>query len=256
MAAEAVLVTRPEGQEGALLSALETRGFRAHHLPLLALESLPELPAAERAKVLALDEYQHVIVVSGNAARYGLEQIDGVWPQLPLGPDWYAVGEATARALAAHGIRALTPGADMSSEGLLALPQLQGVSGQRVLIIKGEGGRGALREQLERRGARVDELACYRRACPRYAAGEVAAKLSNWLIRVILISSGEGLANMLTLLSPAETSKFIDITLLVPSQRIAGLAREAGFKRVITAENASDAAMLHALGDWQKSAGE
>ena len=61
---------------------------------------------------------------------------------------------------------------------------------------------------------------------------------------------------MLTLLSPAETSKFVGITLLVPSQRIAGLAREAGFKRVITAENASDAAMLRALGDWQNSAGE
>ncbi|MCB1848695.1 MAG: uroporphyrinogen-III synthase, partial [Halieaceae bacterium] len=178
MAAEAVLVTRPEGQEGTLCAALEARGFRPYHLPLLALESLPELPAAERAKVLALDEYQHVIVVSGNAARYGMERIDEVWPQLPLGPGWYAVGEATARALAGRGIRALTPGADMTSEGLLALPQLQAVGGQRVLIIKGEGGRGAMREELGRRGARVDELACYRRVCPRYAAGEVAARLS------------------------------------------------------------------------------
>lgn len=256
MAAEAVLVTRPDGQEGALCAALEARGFRPYHLPLLALESLPELPAAERAKVLALDEYQHVIVVSGNAAHFGMERIDEVWPQLPLGPGWYAVGEATARALAGHGIRALTPGIDMTSEGLLALPQLQAVGGQRVLIIKGEGGRGAMREELGRRGARVDELACYRRVCPRYAAGEVAARLSQWQIQVILISSGEGLANMLTLLSPAETSKFVGITLLVPSQRIAGLAREAGFKRVITAENASDAAMLRALGDWQNSAGE
>ena len=256
MAAEAVLVTRPEGQAGPLCSALEASGFRACHLPLLQLEGLPELPPGERGKVLALDEYQHVIVVSGNAARYGLEQIDEVWPQLPLGPSWYAVGEATARALAARGIRALTPGTDMTSEGLLALPQLQAVSGQRVLIIKGEGGRGAMREQLGRRGARVDELACYRRSCPRYALGEVAAKLSQWQIQVVLISSGEGLANMLALLSPAETSKFIGITLLVPSQRIAGLARQAGFRRVVTAENASDDAMLRALGAWQTSAGE
>ncbi len=142
------------------------------------------------------------------------------------------------------------------SEGLLALPQLQEISGQRVLIIKGEGGRGAVREELGRRGARVDELACYRRDRPRYAAGEVAAKLSNWHIQVIMISSGEGLANLLTLLSQEETSKFTAIALLVPSQRIAGLAQEAGFKQVITAENASDAAMVRALEDWQKSAGE
>lgn len=256
MAAEAVLVTRPEGQAGALRAALEARGFRAYHLPLLQLEGLPELPALERARVLALAEYQHVIVVSGNAAQYGMAWVEEYWPQLPQGPSWYAVGEATARALLAHGIRALTPGTDMSSEGLLALPQLQAVSGQRVLIIKGEGGRGAMREELGRRGARVDELACYRRSCPRYAPGEVAARLSQWLIQVILVSSGEGLANMLALLSPAETSKFIHITLLVPSQRIAGLARAAGFKRVLTAENASDAAMLRALGDWRTSAGE
>lgn len=256
MAAEAVLVTRPRGQAESLCAALKARGFRAYHLPLLQLEPLPALSRAARDKVLALDEYQHVIVVSGNAAQYGMARIDEFWPQLPQGPSWYAVGEATARTLLAHGIRALTPGSDMSSEGLLALPQLQAVSGQRVLIIKGEGGRGTMREQLGQRGARVDELACYRRSCPRYASGEVAEKLSQWLIEVILISSGEGLANMLTLLSPAETSKFIDITLLVPSQRIAGLAREAGFKRVLTAENASDAAMLRALGDWQTSAGE
>jgi uroporphyrinogen-III synthase len=71
-----------------------------------------------------------------------------------------------------------------------------------------------------------------------------------------MISSGEGFANLLALLSPAETTKFSYITLLVPSVRVAQMALAAGFGRVITAENASDSAMLGALTTWQTTAGE
>lgn len=256
MAAETILVTRPLGQGETLCQALQRAGFRACQLPLLQLEALPELSAAARRSVQGLAQYRRVIVVSGNAVHHGMPWIERYWPRLPPGPAWYAVGEATARALRAHGIQARTPGIDMTSEGLLALPELQAISGERLLIIKGEGGRGALRAELARRGARVDELACYRRGCPGYAAGEVAARLAQWQIDVVLISSGEGLANLLALLSPAETSKFIGITLLVPSSRVAALAHRAGFRQVITAENASDDAMVRALGDWQTGAGE
>ncbi len=115
-------------------------------------------------------------------------------------------------------MKALTPGAEMTSEGLLASAAAAQVAGQRVLIIKGEGGRATLAAELGRRGARVDELACYRRAPPVLAPGELAQKLSRWGIDLVMISSGEGLDNMLGLLSPAETTKFRYITLLVPSE--------------------------------------
>ena len=253
---EGVLVTRPAGQGNELCAALERAGFTAHSLPLLQLLPLAEPDPAQRQLVLDLDHFHHVIFVSGNAVRWGMAWIESCWPQLPVGLHWYAVGEATATALSAHGVKVLTPGIDMTSEGLLALPQLRQVSGQRVLIIKGEGGRATLASELGRRGARVDELACYRRGPPALAAGELARKLSQWDIGVVMISSGEGLANMLALLSPAETTKFMDIILLVPSQRVAQMARAAGFSRVITAENASDSAMMRALAGLQPTAGE
>ena len=145
MAAETILVTRPLGQGETLCQALQRAGFRACQLPLLQLEALPELSAAARRSVQGLAQYRRVIVVSGNAVHHGMPWIERYWPRLPPGPAWYAVGEATARALRAHGIQARTPGIDMTSEGLLALPELQAVSGERLLIIKGEGGRGALR---------------------------------------------------------------------------------------------------------------
>jgi uroporphyrinogen-III synthase len=86
--------------------------------------------------------------------------------------------------------------------------------------------------------------------------GELARRLAHWSIDVILISSGEGLANLQLLLSPAETSKLKHTGLVVPSKRVARLAQDAGFDQVVIAENASDVAMLRALGEWSPGTGD
>ncbi|RLQ20983.1 uroporphyrinogen-III synthase [Seongchinamella sediminis] len=250
--ATSVLVTRPAGQGAALLDALAAAGFGPlHHCPLLELVPLQQLAPAQRQQLLDLDRYQHVIFISTNAVRIGMERIDDYWPQLPDGIHWYAIGDATARMLRERGLSPLTPGQKMDSETLLLLPQLQAVADQRVLIVKGEGGRATLRETLAKRGARVDELACYRRRCPQLAAERLPQLLRDEAIEVVLISSGEGLANMLALLSAEETTKFRNIGLVVPSPRVAAMAQQAGFDNVVTAANASDAAMLQALQQWQ-----
>ena len=251
-----ILVTRPAGQAQELCTAVAAKGFTVHHLPMLQVLPLAKLGPEQQQQVQDLDNYQHLIFVSANAVRYGMDCIESCWPQLPVGLDWYAVGDSTARLLLPFGVEAHTPASAMNSEGLLALPQLQQLEGARVLIVKGEGGRQTLAEELGRRGARVDELACYRRAAPELAPRELAAMLTQWDIEMVMISSGEGLSNMLALLSPAETTKFSCITLLVPSPRVADLAHNAGFEQVITAENASDSAMLRALAAWHTSAGE
>jgi uroporphyrinogen-III synthase len=252
-----VLVTRPRGSAAdSLCAELEAAGFATAQQPLLELHALEELPATARQRVLDLDLYQHVIFISANAVRFGMAQIDNLWPQLPLGLNWYAIGAATAKLLETHGVSAITPGALMTSEGLLAVPSLQHVQDQRVLIIKGEGGRDTLATELAARGARVDTLACYRRSVPALPVGELAARIRDAEVAAILISSGEGLANLVQLLRPAETSTLAAVCLFVPSERVAQMAREAGFEQVVTAENASDAAMLAALEQWNNSSGE
>ncbi|NQX89329.1 MAG: uroporphyrinogen-III synthase [Halioglobus sp.] len=251
-----VLVTRPAGGSAdALCNALRVAGFEPFHLPLLCVDGIRELSPVQRGLLLELDLYQHVIFISTNAVQFGMHLIDQFWPQLPVGITWYAIGHATAGALAYFGIDAVTPGPAMTSEGLLALPDLEDVRAERVLIVKGEGGRQTIRRQLEQRGARIDELACYRRRLPELPQGEVAAKLSAWDIDLILISSGEGLANLLRLLSPSETSKLKDVAVIVPSERVAAQAREAGWDRVVTADNASDTAMVRALETWSARTG-
>ncbi|MCX2977874.1 uroporphyrinogen-III synthase [Candidatus Marimicrobium litorale] len=249
-----VLVTRPAGAAAdTLCEALKSEGYQAYSQPLLTLRALTDIPPKQRGFLQRLDEYQHVIFVSTNAVRFGMEQVEMYWPQLPTGMRCYAVGEATARCLAGFGIEALTPDREMSSEGLLAMPALQAVDGQRVLIIKGEGGRDTLRSELTSRGSRVDELACYRRGPPEVSGEVLLRQLSDWDIDIILVSSGEGLSNLRLLLTRAETTK---LTVIVPSQRVARMALEAGCREVLVADNASDAAMLRALEDWLHSTGE
>lgn len=246
---EAVLVTRPAGQAGRLCEELAAAGYRPVHQPLLAVSPVRPLDAAQRRFVEALDSYAHCLFVSANAARFGLDCVLDQWPEWPGSAQCYAVGDSTAAVLRAAGLPVLTPGENMTSEGLLALPSLQTVSGQRVLIIKGEGGRAALRQVLEERGARVDELRCYRRSAPDVSPHALQELLRQEGIRSILISSGEALENLTALLeSVADTSVSSHVcTLVVPSSRVAEQARVAGWRDVVAAANASDNAMLAAL---------
>jgi len=252
-----VLITRPEGEAAdASRALLESAGYEVYCQPLLDVKGIAELSASQRRFLRELDSYRHAIFISTNAVKYGMARVAEFWPQIPEGPDWDAVGAATAAALAAFGIVAATPGAaHMTSEGLLALPGLRDVHGARVLIVKGEGGRETLQRELVRRGARVDELACYRRDLPGVAAGQLAGNLARWGIEIALVTSGESLANLQLLLTPAETSKLKHMALIVPSERVARQAQEAGFDQVVTAGNASDTAMLHALQQWSHGTG-
>ncbi|MFT6051084.1 MAG: uroporphyrinogen-III synthase [Halioglobus sp.] len=240
----AILVTRPAGQAGELVALLNDRGYPAYGQPLLELEGLVALSFEAKQYLAVLHLYRHIIFVSGNAVDFGMKYITEQAETFAGSSNIYAIGDTTAAKLAQHGIHAASAGPKMTSEGLLENDQLQTLAGQRVLIVKGEGGRQKLRTILMQRGAEVDQLSCYKRKCPALVAGELAEKIRQWDIRTIMLSSGEGLCNLLTLLSPSETIKLSRLLLIVPSDRVARLAREAGFLLVKVANNASNAAML------------
>ncbi len=246
-----VWVTRPEGQADALLTALEGDGWLTTHLPLLHIEPLDPLPGEERQRVLDLDLYEHLIFVSANAARIGLERISDYWPQLPTRQQYWAVGESTALVLEGVGLTVTRPTLDMSSEGLLALAGLQNVQDQRILIVRGQGGRQLISETLSARGARVSSLSCYRRAPVVYDATVVCGLAAEQRPDVITVSSGEGLDLLSGLLQPLEHTNLAAITLLVPSPRVAERARALGWQHIELTDNASDTAMLVATRRWQ-----
>lgn len=268
-----VILTRPEAQAQVWAQQLSEQGFQPVCASLLEIAPLvlPEQIQAIKNKIMDLDLYQKVIFVSQNAVHYGMEWIENYWPQIPLRVDFFAVGATTAKIVADYGLAvqdlATSNGGGMTSEDLLQAPQLQQVSGEKILIMRGCGGRGHLADELQARGARVDYCELYQRLLPEGAFAQWQVLLLDtdaWqhTHTVISLHSGESLENLLLLLARLEQilpqqnirMRLFDVCLLVPSARIAAAAKLAGFKNCIAAQNATDVAMTAALLNYYRAA--
>lgn len=251
-----VIITRPRAQAEDWQRQLEQLGAATRLIPVL--EILPaDSPAMEQAIkriILRLDECQLAIFVSRNAVHMATQWIDDYWPQRPLGIDYYAVGEASAGAAREEAFDVTAAGQAMNSEALLALPGLQTVAGKRVVIFRGQGGRPLLASHLAERGADVWLCELYRRQLPASAAGALQQlDLKAGQTCVISAHSGESLANLLAASSDEQWPLLLATPLLVPGDRVAALARDAGFQQVLVADNATDSAMTKALQRWHSS---
>jgi len=239
-----IWLTRPDGQGGDLRSELERLGARVHMLPLLVIRPVAPSPA-DRQKLIDLDRYDLVFFVSTNAATLGLDAIAQWWPQYPVGILNFAVGPGTARVLERHGLQVYYPTERMSSEAMLALPQLQQIAGKRALIVRGVGGREIIAEGLRARGASVDYVELYERALPRYETAALQDMLRNAAPSAIVISSAEALDSMRQLF--AGFDEWTRLPIVVSSQRLAEHAKAAGFQSIALVEGASDSAILSGL---------
>ena len=182
-----------------------------------------------------IDRQDAVIFVSKSSVRYSSPYLESYWPQWPVSTRCLSVGPGTAAELAKYGIRSEYPAA-AGSEGLLKLPILQTVSGSRVLIIRGSGGRELLAIELARRGAQVAYLEVYRRS---------AVTGLDWLElppgSFVVVTSLEALLNLKAKLGKQISSYRI----VVVSHRIADEAKE--FAQTTIAAGASDEALYDAI---------
>ncbi|UTA47777.1 uroporphyrinogen-III synthase [Simiduia sp. 21SJ11W-1] len=252
-------LTRPADQAAATGAAFAALGFQVQLVPALEIAPLAtaDQQQAVRNRILDFDRYQWAIFVSQNAVRYGAAWLDEYWPQLPLHSQFLAVGQATAQALHDAGlpvVSELTITRAMNSEALLALPELQAVADQQILIFRGLGGRTYLGDTLRARGARVDYCELYQRQAPAGLNSQVAKALSAgpaWLC----VHSGESLHHLhAALIAAGGGQPWRQWPLLVPGERVAELARGLGFDTLLVAENATDSAMCARL--QQALAGE
>lgn len=238
-----VLNPRPLAQADALSEALRAAGARVLALPLLDITPLP-LSATSRAALMDLDRFDGVIVVSANAARFAVEVIRDCWPQWPVGVKLLAVGEATAQALDGLDAAVITPATE-TSEGLLALPALQAVTGQRWLLLRGEDGRELLPDTLRARGAEVTVLPLYRRGLPAEAATQWAACAQR--PDAVLLSSAMIWSHWQQVAGQQATAPL----LVTVSARLQAQVQATGAPRVLDAGGASPAHWLDALHRWR-----
>lgn len=241
-----ILVTRPAAQAAALAAMIGAQGGEAVLFPLLDIAPADD-PAPLQQALAHFGDYAIAVFISPNAVDYSL-------PVLLAGRCWpaqlraAAIGQSTAARLAACGISAvLAPEQRFDSEALLELPEFRSerVAGQKVLILRGNGGRELLATTLRERGALVDCVTCYQRFAPTDGALLVTL-LHDRALDALTISSSEGLRNLLALLDPAARENLQDIPLFVPHRRIAEVAAELGLQQPVLTGPA-DAGILESL---------
>jgi len=254
-----IVVTRPFAQAHSWAERLNQLGAKTTVISLL--EIVPVLDNAQiraiKNCILDLDLYTKAIFVSQNAVELGFEWIENYWPQLPVGIEFFAVGETTARQLQNRGASvtdlAQSQTGAMTSETLLQSPALQSVAGEKIVIFRGLGGRPHIGEVLTTRGALVNYCELYERVLPESARIDFERLLTSGTQEVVLVlHSGEALDNLKKImdeLAMFERTLIERIWLLVPSQRIFELARAAGLIHVYAAQNATEASMLQGLID-------
>lgn len=251
MAKPGILVTRPHHQAEGQAERLSGLGLQPVLLPLLEIIPTDESSSAYpllKSRILDLDLYHHVIFISANAVQFGMDLIDQYWPQLPVGIEWLAIGQQTAARLSHYGISATPPEQGYDSEALLRLPSLQTLTDQRILIMRGAGGRELLGEQLQARGARVDYADLYQRTAPDYTSAQISSSIGNTVVAAALITSGEALHNLDQLQHQQPQLNFIKTALMVvPSSRVARQAKSLGYTRVIVANGPDDRSMAEAV---------
>ncbi len=171
------------------------------------------------------------------------------WPPALLAG---STGPGTSAALRRAGVpadRLVEPeGEVFDSEALWRQLRPLDWQGRRVLVVRGEGGRDWLAEQLRERGATVEFVAAYARRLPRLDAGARAvldAALAQPRQHLWSLSSSEAVSNLTRLAPQAD---WREAAAVAPHPRIAAALQRLGFGRVQLAP-ADASALAAVLGD-------
>jgi uroporphyrinogen-III synthase len=235
-----VLITRPEKAGRVLQQHLNSIGVTAHCQPFF--DYFPKDNVPQLQHILATTPQPILIFISVAAVEYAEKLLPiAQWPHHSV----IAVGSATQKALQQLHIDPLVP-TQHDSEGLLALAHLQDIIDRNIIIVRGDGGRELLAQQLMLRGANVQYLESYQRIWRKFSSNII----SHWRqknINCILVTSNALLQSIVHLIDNSEGYWKNDCLWIVASGRIADNAKTLGIKNIINAEGASDKIMAQVL---------
>jgi uroporphyrinogen-III synthase len=237
-----VLVTRPSPQGETLCAALDAAGYTPIFFPVIEIKPLNN--ALLYSQIATVDQYTWAIFVSRPAVTLGASLFQKQGLQFPKQVKIAAVGEGTAQALQEARLPVTVYPARWNSEGLLALPEFQDVSGQKIAIFAGQGGRELLATTLSARGAEVVQFSLYERILPSRDKTFVQDLLKKQALDAITCTSVQTLVHLQLLWNSEYLQK---IPLVLISERIMIQAKAQGFKICILAKDASHNGILQAL---------
>jgi len=247
---KSILVTRPVQRAEELTLAILAFGGKVIGAPMMEIQKNEELLPEIIAEILHPSEV--VIFLSINAVEYSLVKFPDLIPFMAQ-KKIFAVGESTATKLRSLGLDPFCPEKKSTSEGLLELEGLdsQKIKSKNVAVLKGVGGRRKLKSVLEKRGALVANINCYKRITTNVSIKK-ALRANKIELPDVIVSTSSAIVKILGSKIESEyLQNLYEVPMVVPSSRVAQTARGLGFTgELIEAKGATTDAIINAVESW------
>ena len=247
LAGVGILVTRPAEQSAGLARLVRNAGGLPILFPALAIEPLAQ--TAEAAVLEHLAQFDLVVFISPNAVRMAMPHIQKKGG-LPGRAKIAVIGPGTVAELKKSGVgNIISPQEGFDSEALVGELSARPLTGSRVLIIRGQGGREFLADALRLRGATVEYLECYRRAKPERDMRDLLSQSGRDEVKACIATSASIVENLFEMAGAAGRAWLCAMPFFVPHPRVAGAAFSRGVRTVFVAGN-GDTALVAAAQTW------
>ena len=196
-----VLVTRTRDQASSLSRRIEALGGEAIEFPTIKIERPDHYDEIDKA-IGEIEKYQWIIFTSVNGVQAFFDRMKKLRFDIRLlhGAKLCAIGPATAKVLEDMGFAIEYIPEEYRAEGIIEGLAEKIKAGDQVLLPRADIARELLITELERLGAKVDNVHVYRTVIPEQNRGLLLEFLKNEDIDVITFTSSSTVRNFIQIL--------------------------------------------------------
>jgi len=232
----ALISTRPQETNVQLSDKLKNSEIKLLSFPLTEIHPLNNYQIFDGV-IENLSAYQHIIFISTNAVHFFLKRVKKLSLPIPKNLIFSSIGPTTKLLLQKYlSVDVHYPIKTFDSEHLLKEKIYNNVEGQKILIIRGIGGRETLKNALEGKGAIVNYGECYVRKYVDIDLNQLKSDLINYQNQYILFSSTNSAMHFIHQLSNVDSRWLQNIKIIVNHKKIEGLLSKI-FKDIFVCNN-------------------
>ena len=232
----ALISTRPQKTNLQLSDDLKNSEIKLLSFPLTEIHPLNNYQIFDGV-IENIKTYQHIIFISTNAVHFFLERVKKLSLQIPKNLIFSSIGPTTKLLLQKKlSVDVHSPIKTFDSEHLLKEKIYNNVEGQKILIIRGEGGRETLKNALEEKGAIVNYGECYVRKYVDIDLNQLKNDLVNYHHQFFLFSSTNSAKHFIHQLSKVDSRWLQNIKIIVNHKKI-GQQLNKIFKDIFVCNN-------------------
>jgi uroporphyrinogen III methyltransferase/synthase len=233
-----IVVTRAREQASELIKILADHGADCLEFPAIKIVPPGDITPLKKA-IENLDTYDWIVFTSVNGVRYFFDQLfsDRKDVRALNHIRTAAIGPATAGELLTFGLHSDIVPETFRAESVVEAFRMEDIDGKKILLPRAETARPVLPVELNKMGAKVDEIAAYQTVKGLENAHELIGGLEEKSIDMITFTSSSTVKNFKALLPADAFERLLDgITIASIGPITTETAEKLGFKVHISAE--------------------